>query len=67
MLAEGTLAPTFKPDRGAEATAPPSEQTNPRERSCEFGGNRSQSVAHVESSRERAQRKKERSSNEDMD
>ena len=33
LLAEATLAPTFKLDRGAEATAPPSEQANPKERS----------------------------------
>ena len=33
LLAEATLAPTIKPDRGAGATAPPSEQANPRERS----------------------------------
>ncbi len=32
-LTEGTLAPTFKLERGAEATPPLSEQANPRERS----------------------------------
>jgi hypothetical protein len=37
------------------------------EKGVEFGGSRSQSVAHIESARERAKRKKMRSSNEDMD
>ena len=32
-LADATPAPAGKPHRGAEASAPPSEQANPRERS----------------------------------
>jgi hypothetical protein len=93
LLAEGTLAPTFKPERGAEAT-PLSESPNLTwrrhrrrplrdwqvsspvlvqlsKRILEKGGV-SLEAAYLRASpkssaRERAQRKKVRSSNEDMD